>query len=593
MYRIKTATAFLALITVTRSPRLDISKMSYDKSKVPRKELSVQDRLRLIQQSETQGLSQRKLAEKFNIGKTQVCNILKRKAEYLKVSEEELCAPGAKRMRTMRHGSSTNAFKGDLDELVWKWFQKIRSANIPVSGPMIQQKALEYAKLINLEDFKASKGWLTRFKLRHSLHHLKQCGEKADVNMEVVEEWKKKLPNIHDGYPPKDIFNMDETGLFFRALPDRTLAVKGSDCSGGKKSKERLTVVLCTSMTGEFFTPMVIGKAARPRCFKKLELASLPVTWRHNKKAWMTSDLFTEWATKFNKRMVMEQRHVLLLLDNAPCHPHLKLSNVKLVFLPAHTTSVLQPLDQGIIAAMKSRYRSKTLRAIIRRVDSATQASAAAMAISVFDAIQFISSSIEEISSSTVLKCFLRCGFKVGSEIDDDWDDEDDIALAALIKDTSEHLQLVQPMNADEFIALDDDASPTEELDGEWEKQLVDDFLGQSEMADVSSDSEDENVSEENLDEVPCTKRDCVKYIGKIREHALYMNSTKALTLLMQLEAELDKTPTQNFGSLNDFSRKLISFALNTCIYIDCLFVLTASLDYLQNIFFMKLKIHV
>ena len=72
---------------------------------------------------------------------------------------------------------------------------------------------------------------------------------------------------------------MDETGLFYRAVPDRTLDIKGQECTSGKKAKERIRIALCVSMTGEFERPMVIGRAAKPRCFKDLCPYKLPVTW--------------------------------------------------------------------------------------------------------------------------------------------------------------------------------------------------------------------------------------------------------------------------------------------------------------------------
>jgi hypothetical protein len=52
-------------------------------------------------------------------------------------------------------------------------------------------------------------------------------------------------------YEPKNIYNADETGLFFRALSTRSLAVKGEKRTGGKMSEERLTVLLCGNMVGE------------------------------------------------------------------------------------------------------------------------------------------------------------------------------------------------------------------------------------------------------------------------------------------------------------------------------------------------------
>lgn len=78
-------------------------------------------------------------------------------------------------------------------------------------------------------------------------------------------------------YSPKDIFNGDETGLFYRMLPTKSFVAKGETCVGGKMSKERLTIFVCANMEGTFEKPIVIGKAWKPRCFKNLNRDSLPV----------------------------------------------------------------------------------------------------------------------------------------------------------------------------------------------------------------------------------------------------------------------------------------------------------------------------
>ena len=53
--------------------------------------------------------------------------------------------------------------------------------------------------------------------------------------------------------------NADETGLFYKLRPDRTLAFKGEKCSGGKKAKDRLTVLVGASMSGVKLPLLVIG----------------------------------------------------------------------------------------------------------------------------------------------------------------------------------------------------------------------------------------------------------------------------------------------------------------------------------------------
>ncbi|VDI72849.1 Hypothetical predicted protein [Mytilus galloprovincialis] len=155
------------------------------------------------------------------------------------------------------------------------------------------------------------------------------CGESADVNLNVVAEFKSKLAEIVKAYDPRDTFNADETGLFFRALPDKTLAERGKECKGGKMSKQRLTVMLCCSVRGEKLKPLVIGNANKPRCFRNLDVKSLPVTWKANKKSWMNSTFFTEWVKDINRDMRKESRKIVTFLDNATSHSHnLKLRNV-------------------------------------------------------------------------------------------------------------------------------------------------------------------------------------------------------------------------------------------------------------------------
>ena len=86
------------------------------------------------------------------------------------------------------------------------------------------------------------------------------CGERGSVSSETVDGWKAKLPEILRGNDNQDIFNMDESGLFYRALPDKSFSIKGEQCTGGKRSKKRITVAFCVDAVGEFECPLVIGR---------------------------------------------------------------------------------------------------------------------------------------------------------------------------------------------------------------------------------------------------------------------------------------------------------------------------------------------
>ena len=85
----------------------------------------------------------------------------------------------------------------------------------------------------------------------------------------------QRLPVLCDGYEAKDIFNADETGMFFRAMPTKSIVTKGDSCIGGNNAKDRITVLLAASATGEKLRPLVIGKSKKPRCFYGFEVALL------------------------------------------------------------------------------------------------------------------------------------------------------------------------------------------------------------------------------------------------------------------------------------------------------------------------------
>ena len=63
----------------------------------------------------------------------------------------------------------------------------------------------------------------------------------------------------------------------------------------------------------------------------------------------MTKLIFEEWMIKLNNDFKKENRKVLMLLDNCSSHVDLELSNIEIFFFPPNTTSIIQPLDQGII----------------------------------------------------------------------------------------------------------------------------------------------------------------------------------------------------------------------------------------------------
>ena len=67
---------------------------------------------------------------------------------------------------------------------------------------------------------------------------------------ETVASWKERLPELLEGYSAENIWNLDETGCFWHALPEHGFGKKRSQCKGGKKAKQRFTIALTANAAG-------------------------------------------------------------------------------------------------------------------------------------------------------------------------------------------------------------------------------------------------------------------------------------------------------------------------------------------------------
>ena len=97
----------------------------------------------------------------------------------------------------------------------------------------------------------------------------------------------------------------------------------------------------------------------------RIRLNLPPVFYKCSGKAWMTAHLFPMWFARFfyvycwDLRKKCSFQNTLLLIDNAPSHPRALMemyNQINIVVMPANTTLILQPLDQGVISTFKSLF---------------------------------------------------------------------------------------------------------------------------------------------------------------------------------------------------------------------------------------------
>ncbi|XP_022172011.1 jerky protein homolog-like [Myzus persicae] len=191
----------------------------------------------------------------------------------------------------------------DMESALFEWFKQKRIEGILISGPMVCEKAKWFYEHLKIEEtFNASQGWLFRFKTRHGIRQLDIQGESLSGDLTAAalfnDEFNSFLSKLN--LSPDQVYNADESGLFWKMLPLKTLAAQSEKSAPGhKSSKERLTIMTCSNTTGSHKIKLtVIGKAKKPRYFKGIEMKYLPCNYYHHPKAWMNQVIFSEWFFK-------------------------------------------------------------------------------------------------------------------------------------------------------------------------------------------------------------------------------------------------------------------------------------------------------
>jgi|UniRef100_A0A2S2QVQ0 hypothetical protein len=364
-----------------------------------RKCLSIADKFEILNEVD-KGIKKKDIAERYGIPTSSLSTILKNRENIIRQVESNNLLKNRKRIKVCVYEK--------VDKAVLKWIACKQNYNLPISNMLIKKKAIHFAQKLGFDDFRASSGWLDKFKSRHNIMFKVICGKSVDISEEDSDLWKSNiLPKLIEKFDPKDIFNADETGLFFKCLPNQTLDFKHEKCFSGKRSKERITLLVCSNMTGtEKQKLLIIGENKNPRCFKGIK--SLETNYDFNKKAWMTSNIFEKWLLDIDRKMSLDKRKIILFVRNCTAHPRtlcLKLKSITLAYFPSNI-SKLQPMNQGIINNLKVYYRKRILNKVISNNKNN-------ITITLRDCISEVSKAwSNDVASEIIKKCFSRAGFK-------------------------------------------------------------------------------------------------------------------------------------------------------------------------------------
>ncbi|XP_005005256.1 jerky protein homolog [Cavia porcellus] len=301
------------------------------------------------------GESRKALMQEYNVGMSTLYDIKAHKAQLLRFFANSDSRQALEQRRTLHTPKLEH-----LDRVLYEWFLVKRAEGIPVSGPMLIEKAKDFYEQMQLtEPCVFSGGWLWRFKARHGIKKLDASNEKQVADHQAAEQFCgffRSLTAEH-GLSPEQVYSADETGLFWRCLPNSK--TDGEALPSLKQGKDRLTVLMCANATGSHrIKPLAVGKCGDPRAFRGIQ--HLPVAYKAQGNAWIDKEIFSDWfhhifvpsvREHFRTIGLPEDSKAILLLDNSRAHPQesdLVSDNIFTIFLPASVTSLIQPMEQGI-----------------------------------------------------------------------------------------------------------------------------------------------------------------------------------------------------------------------------------------------------
>ena len=287
-----------------------------------------------------------------------------------------------------------------------------------------------------------------------------------------MEEWRHTvlIPTL-EGYSPSDIYNCDETALFYKSLHHRTYCHVDDKPAGSTKHKDRLTLLIITNMDGSDHTKLsVIEKAKNPCCLQKkykMTVNKMAVDWYASKNAWMTGDIHHRIMTKFNNQMRKAGHHVLYVCDNTSSHQ--------------------------VICSVKRRYKKKLAERYLVNVENNKDANTILKQLDIVAATNMVHNAWKETSSTIIQNCFHKAGFKHHTVDPDPAPEEAPVTSAPDVWNKVQ--RWMGDVQFDEFVASEPEAPTTQPM---TDKEIINFFRTENDAPQGESDDEKRKIHLQN-----------------------------------------------------------------------------------------------
>lgn len=357
-----------------------------------RNDMTLAEKVRLLEMMDANKSSQGKIASHFNISQSQVSRIRTKRAKIM----EDWCKLKNPARKRSRFGNAKNVEYKLLD-----WYEKVtkKDNRIAISGQIIKEKARMIAQEQGV-DFKPTEGWLGRWKERNGIT-LKRFNNK-DGSFSVRKlgnHWKRYFfVRATKDISPNDIWVVDQVSFLYNLLPDFLNLQHHSP-------PEKMIACMAFNLTGtERRDPLLIGNS---QCISSFPL---PLTYQHSSEESISKEHFAQWLRNWDRSLRTQKRKIILLMYKSAHHPdNLHLFNISINFFPPETESILQPFQFGITETFISLYRYQLVKHLLAMEKTQTS-NARHIQVSALDAVYMVWRSWKHISPDTLIKGVVKAG---------------------------------------------------------------------------------------------------------------------------------------------------------------------------------------
>ena len=267
----------------------------------------------------------------------------------------------------------------EYEEKLLKWIGEQRRLGIGISTNDIIYKAFEFDKTMRDKKYKTLLEWCYQLLKRYSysirkITHVGQSiksSSKEDYKhfLEIVYAIRKENGDFKNNF---NIFNMDETPIYFEMVSNKTIEKIGEKTvtivtHGSERT--RISLLLCISASGEKLPPLLVFKGKSDgNKIKKLKeneyVKKKKIFVECQENSWADNNIFMIWLNNVFFRHKLEQENSakkILIMDRATTHYDKNLSklfkdnNSSFILIPPGLTRYIQPLDVSINGPLEKK----------------------------------------------------------------------------------------------------------------------------------------------------------------------------------------------------------------------------------------------